>query len=146
MELQYIKAVPEDAGILFDFNKELIDTYEDRGSIYYEGVLSWIRRKLEKKIDEYVCITVDGRKAAWYRFAPSEGEMELDDLYVLPEFRGQGIGTQIIEKCCSETNLPVFLYVFSRNTGAVRLYERLGFQIAEEVGGTRYIMRRVRNK
>ena len=68
--------------------------------------------------------------------------MELDDLYVLPEYRRRGIGTMIIEKCCSESDLPIFLYVFSGNTGAVSLYQRLGFRITESVGGTRYIMQR----
>ena len=142
MKYAFDKAAPEDIETLYAFNKDLIDTYEDRRSIDYEAVLAWVRRKLEKKIDEYVCVTVDGRKAAWYRLSPSEGKMELDDLYVLPEYRRRGIGTMIIEKCCSESDLPIFLYVFSGNTGAVSLYQRLGFRITESVGGTRYIMQR----
>ena len=55
--------------------------------------------------------------------------MELDDLYVLSEYRGQGVGTAIIQKCCCETELPVFLYVFKENNPAVSLYEKMGFRI-----------------
>ena len=35
---------------------------------------------------------------------------------------------------------PVFLHVLIRNTGAVRLYRRMGFQMVRRVDGTRCIM------
>ena len=142
MDLRYEKASEEDIEVLFHFNRELIDAYEDPAAIDREAVLSWVRRKLTNKIGEYTCVLADGEKAAWYRFVPSEGKMELDDLYVLSEYRNRGIGTAIIEKCFRETELPVFLYVFIRNLGAVRLYDRLGFCVIEKLGETRYIMQR----
>ena len=72
----------------------------------------------------------------------SREETELDDLYVLPTFRGKGIGTEILSYCISQMNTPIFLYVFRKNTGAIKLYERMGFLMAEEVDDTRLIMRR----
>ena len=66
--------------------------------------------------------------------------MELDDLYIFPEYRNQQIGTKVIEKCLSETDLPVYLYVFIKNTKAVALYERLGFRVIETIKDSRYIM------
>ena len=68
--------------------------------------------------------------------------MELDDFYILPQFRGRGIGTAVLEKCIRESSLPIFLYVFTRNTGALNLYQRMGFRIAEQISSTRSIMRR----
>ena len=140
MNLCYEKASPEDMETIFNFNRELIDAYEDPSAIDRNEVLAWVRRKLINKIDEYVCVRCDGQKAAWYRFAPAEGKMEIDDLYVLPEYRNRGIGTAVIEKCLRETDLPVFLCVFIRNVKAVRLYERLGFRAAEKLSGTRCVM------
>jgi len=142
MELSFIKADESDIETLFAFNKELVDAYEDTSALAYDKVLAWIRAKISDNIDSYTCVTLDGCKAAWYRFVVSDGQAELDDLYVRPEFRNRGIGTRIIEKCCHEAECPIFLYVFVKNERAVSLYKRLGFRMAEKVSETRYIMRR----
>ena len=140
MELSYGPAFPEDVDTLFRLNKDLIDRYEDVRQIPYADVLNWVRRKLEKHIHTYTRIYADGVHTGFYRFVPGDGEMELDDLYIFPEFQGRGIGTRVIEKCCGETEKPVMLYVFVRNTGAWKLYRRLGFEIRENVRDSRYIM------
>ena len=140
MELAFQKARPEDIEVLFRFNRDLIDRYEAVQSIPYEGVLAWVRKKIEENIESYTRIYADGCLAGFYRFLPNGDKMELDDLYIFPEFQNRGIGTCILEKCCGETEKPVMLYVFSRNTGAVALYRRRGFEIRETIKNTRYIM------
>lgn len=57
------------------------------------------------------------------------------------EYRGKGIGTVVLQKCCRESTVPVVLYVFKKNRRAVSLYRKLGFEIIAEAGGTRYIMK-----
>lgn len=146
MLLTYQPADASDLDTLFAFNKELIDQYEDLSQIPYQKVLAWVRQKLEQQIQEYTCIFVDGKKAGYYYFSPMDSDtMELDDLYLFPAFRGHGIGTAVIQKCCAETSQPILLYVFQKNTGAIALYQRMGFQIqctTQNVSRTRYIMRR----
>ena len=140
MKLSFKPALPEDAETLFRLNKELIDRYENVRDIPYEDVLNWVRRKIETAIHTYTRIYADGVHGGFYRFVPGDGVMELDDLYIFPEFQGRGIGTRVIEKCCGETEKPVMLYVFVRNTGAWQLYQRLGFEIREKIHDSRYIM------
>ena len=140
MELTFQRARQEDVDVIFRFNRDLIDRYEDVQSIPYEGVLSWVRQKIEDNIGSYTRIYADGHHAGFYRFIPNGEKMELDDLYIFSEFQNRGIGTRILEKCCSETSRPVMLYVFSRNTGAWKLYQRMGFKIRETIKNTRYIM------
>lgn len=146
MLLTYQPADASDLDALFAFNKELIDQYEDLSQIPYQKVLAWVRQKLEQQIQEYTCIFADGQKAGYYHFSPMDSDtMELDDLYLFPAFRGHGIGTAVIQKCCAETSQPILLYVFQKNTGAIALYQRMGFQIqctTQNVSSTRYIMRR----
>ena len=140
MELTYKPAEQRDVQIIFDLSRDLIDRYEDVASIDYDRVLNWMHRKIEENIGQYICVFADGRKAAYYRFCRNGQMMELDDLYVLPEFRSRGIGTKILEKCCAETADPVMLYCFTRNSGALSLYRRMGFQVTQKVGNTRCIM------
>lgn len=143
MDFTFAPAAVRDIGTIFDLSKVLIDEYENLQNINYDKVLTWVRRKIEVNIASYTCIFYRGQKAGFYRFCPNDTMMEIDDLYILPEFRNQGIGTFVIRKCCSETNLPVMLYVFTRNTGALSLYRRLGFQVTQAIGDSRCIM--VRN-
>ena len=140
MNLSFQTAHQEDVETIFRFNRDLIDQYEDTQAIPYNRVLSWVRQKIEENIQTYTRIYADGQHAGFYRFVPNGDQMELDDLYIFPEFQNRGIGTQILKKCCQESDRPVMLYVFSRNIGAWKLYKRMGFEIRETIKNTRYIM------
>ena len=142
MALRYEPARAEDADVILAFADALVREYEDPAEIDPAEVYAWVCRKIFGRIGEYVRVTSEGETAAYYRFAPEEERMELDDLYVLPKHRGRRIGTQIIRRCLESTDLPVFLYVFRRNVRAVALYERLGFRTVEKVGKTRLVMQR----
>ena len=102
MKLKYEAADARDAETLYAFNKELIDTYEDTDKMEYDKVLLWVRKKIEKNINEYTRVTLDGKTVGYFYFHKADGENEIDDLYVLPEYRGRGIGTEIINKCIKE--------------------------------------------
>jgi len=141
MELAYEAAQAADADLIFDLSRQLIEQYEDIRAIDLERVLLWVRRKITDHIDSYTRILYRGQLAGFYRFISNGEEMELDDFYVLPPFRGMGIGSQVLGRCC-QTNAPIMLYVFTDNRRAIALYRRFGFRIAEEVGTTRAIMRR----
>ena len=143
MELTFRQAENEDAEHIFRFNKQLIFDYESLEDINLEKVLRWVQKKITSRIEEYAAIYADGKKAGYYHFFQNEeGEFELDDLYIFPEFRNQGIGSAVIRKCCSSVKEPVMLYVFIRNKGAVSLYKRMGFQVMETIKNSRYIMKR----
>ncbi len=143
MNLTYSAAEISDIEPIFRLNKSLIDQYESLKNIDYDKVLSWVHRKCEKCIGEYTCVYADGEKAGYYRFVQNEdGKYEIDDLYILPEFQNHGIGSAIIEKCCSSVSEPVILYVFTRNLGALALYKRHGFKIVKSIDDSRFILQR----
>ena len=139
MMLAYQTAEHADIPVIYAQAKELIDTYEDLTAIDYERVLSWVNRKLTENISYYCRVTLNGEACAYYRLC---ADGELDDIYVLPAFRGRGIGSEILKKCIAESSDPLYLYVFSRNTRAISLYQRFGFSLREAVGKTRLIMER----
>lgn len=139
--LEFKKAEPEDVETIFRLCKENIDKYEDISSIPYDEVISWVRRKISKRISEYTRIYKDGVLCGYYRFHPDNGEYELDDFYLHEKYRRQGIGSAVLEKCLKEVDKSVYLYVFKRNEGAVRLYKKFGFIVREDLK-TRYIMER----
>lgn len=137
------RATADDIEKIYQLCKKLIDDYENIDSIDYDRVLKWVHKKIEKSIDEYSVIYVDDRKAGYYHFYKNkDGENELDDLYIFPEYQDQGVGSEIIKKCCALADEPVTLYVFIKNQRAVSLYQRLGFEIVRTVNNSRYIMKK----
>ena len=139
MQLVYEPAGIEDAPAIFAFARELVETYETDPELDLAMALDWTRRKIEKRIDEYTRVLWGGEVAAYYRFVPDGERMELDDLYVLPEYRNRGVGTAILRRCLAQGK-PVYFYVFTQNTRAVALYEREGFSKVADVRPSRSIM------
>lgn len=139
-KIDFMPADHGDISVIFEMSKELIDRYEDLSSIDYEKVLSWVKRKIETRISEYVSVQREGQKVGFYRLCPVDGKLELDDFCILPDFRNQGIGTITLKKILSEAKMPVFLYVFTENKGALSLYSRMGFQKDRQVSETRCVL------
>ena len=142
MLLRYAPAEPEDIDAIFAMSKDLVACYEDLTAIDYSKVTAWLHRKIEKNIRLYTCVWQNGKKVAYYGLERKDGQTELDDFYVLPEFRSRGIGSEILKKCCEDATEPLFLYVFTANHGAIRLYLRHGVVATEQVSPTRIIMTR----
>ncbi len=133
VKLTYVPATKNDIESLIQFNKELIDTYEDKTLIDYTKVLEWVHHKIENHIHDYSRIIKEDQIVGYVHFYEFEDKMELDDLYIFPAFRNQGIGTEVIKKCLSETNRDVMLYVFNKNVRAYALYQKLGFQLTKKM-------------
>ena len=133
VKLTYVPATKNDIESLIQFNKELIDTYEDKTLIDYTKVLEWVHHKIENHIHDYSRIIKEDQIVGYVHFHEFEDKMELDDLYIFPAFRNQGIGTEVIKKCLSETNRDVMLYVFNKNVRAYALYQKLGFQLTKKM-------------
>lgn len=139
MNLEYGNATVGDIPVIFAQAKALVDSYEDVSAIDYGQVMDWMKRKISKLVESYTRVCRNGAICAYYRLTE---DGELDDLYVLPPFRGQGIGSAILERCIGESDKNLWLYVFTKNKRAMALYRRFGFRVTEAVGSTRAIMRR----
>ena len=85
---------------------------------------------------DHQLLLVDDERAGRVYLARSEKEIRILDIALLPEFRNQGIGTRLIKGLVDEatrTQRPVRVYVEQYNP-AMRLFERLGFARAEDIG------------
>jgi len=85
---------------------------------------------------EHKIILCDNRPAGRILVFRSEREIRLVDIALLPDYRGSGIGASLISGLIAEaqtTGKPVTLHV-TKSSRAMRLYERLGFQVASDIG------------
>ena len=143
MDITYSSAQEVDVEQIYTFCKDTIEQYET-DPIPMEQVLAWCHRKIERQLEDYRVILADGEKAGYVHLSEeADGRLELDDLYLFPEFRGKGIGSNVLRQAIEQANQKqkiLFLYVFRENEGAIRLYERNGFAITAKAGNSRWIM------
>ena len=69
---------------------------------------------------------------------------KVDQLYILPEYQGKGIGAACMKRIIDDANReqkPVTLQVLKINTRATTFYQRLGFTIIEK-NSTHFQMKR----
>lgn len=85
---------------------------------------------------EFLVIELDGAPVGrLYRLRMAD-EHRLMDIALLPQYRGQGLGTRLLREvmeAASQEGLPVRIHVEKFNP-ALRFYERLGFRVLEDRG------------
>ena len=70
--------------------------------------------------------------------------VKVDQIYILPEYQGKGIGAACMKRIIDDANLEqkaVTLQVLKINTRAAAFYQRLGFTIVDE-NATHFQMKR----
>jgi ribosomal protein S18 acetylase RimI-like enzyme len=116
--------------------------YELTIKTYLDGMMGWndeqhragIRANLAGSTT-HSAIVVDGKRAGVVRIVEHDEVIDLEQIEILPEFQGKGIGTALIDSLIDRARLtgkPIELNVFVSNLGARRLYERLGFYVVSE--------------
>jgi ribosomal protein S18 acetylase RimI-like enzyme len=87
-------------------------------------------------------IVVDGEPAGRLYVHRGDTEIRIVDIALLPEHRGKGIGTRLLRDVIAEGK-RVTIHV-ERMNPALRLYERLGFEVAEDKGVYLFLERQLK--
>jgi ribosomal protein S18 acetylase RimI-like enzyme len=133
MEIRYRKAVPADRGRIDALFLEMLRSiyHTDQVQGYGEHDLD---RFFDRGEDRNILAEEAGEVRAFLSIEVHREDPDylyLDDLSVTEASRGRGLGTRLIriaEDYARELSIPVLvLHVERENTGARRLYERLGF-------------------
>jgi ribosomal protein S18 acetylase RimI-like enzyme len=94
----------------------------------------WYREHYTRATHQIVM--VDGEPAGRLFVQRGEAEIRIVDIALLPEHRGNGVGTALLRDLFAEADAAgkrVTIHV-ERFNRALRLYERLGFSVAEDKG------------
>jgi len=97
------------------------------------GFIDWERQVLQRLAlpSHYVVIMRHEKACGYGRSVQQDRTLVIEDLWTLPELRGQGLGTQLIQGLFrlgyNDGAEAAVLTVNEPNKGARRLYERLGF-------------------
>ncbi|MBI9050200.1 MAG: GNAT family N-acetyltransferase [Anaerolineaceae bacterium] len=91
----------------------------------------WQQRFSQANFD---IILLEGKSVGRFYVDRSKKEIHIIDIAILPEFRGQGIGSYLIEELIAEAkgkNKKLSLQVLKTNP-VIGLYQRIGFRVVQE--------------
>jgi GNAT superfamily N-acetyltransferase len=91
---------------------------------------------------QYDLILVDGNPAGRIWVGSDETQIRLLDIAVIPEYQNQGVGTLLLHQLMDQATVeakPLRHMVFLLNDNALRFYERLGFEVFEDLGGYKHM-------
>jgi ribosomal protein S18 acetylase RimI-like enzyme len=129
-------------------------TQKDKGELlkFFEhyGNKTLSKNRVEYYLSHnHTVVAKDGNKivgiAQWYiKEDPKTGVAEVEEVYVLDEYRDQGIGHKIIKFTINSIKnnfnkigfkpRKVYLFVNKNNSPAITLYQKVGFQEINPVG------------
>ena len=136
MEYTFRDCRLDDFDFLFDLKKQNFKWYVDK-------IWGWrddeqkerLKNDLKDHLSHKKIILIDGCPAGVYASHITEnGDFFINEISLLKEYQGKGIGRNILEKQLEENrknNIRTILQVFKDNP-AKRLYEKLGFKIYGE--------------
>ena len=77
-------------------------------------------------------LLIDGKRAGWLELEEDDAAIHMHQLHLVAAYRGRGIGSNIIDQIsviAADKSKLIRLEVLKKNTGALRLYKRLGFRV-----------------
>ncbi len=94
-------------------------------------------REVAGKVEHSITsvIVLDGERIGRLRVILPGDEIHVAGIQIHPSYQGKGIGSKVLGIVIEEAetaDLPVTLEVGKDNPDAKRLYERLGFQVAQD--------------
>lgn len=135
-------ATERDATFLFDVIKASMQAYIDQTYGWNDARQHNYFQRNFKAADHQV-IVYQGQDIGRWSIRVGKTTIFLANIQLLPAYQGQGLGSAIIRallRAAQETGLDVSLQVLKSNPAALRLYERLGFQVMGETK-THYLLR-----
>lgn len=146
MNVTIRNAIPEDVrGIQEVFHETWLNTYpnkelgitvddieENFKNAYTEETLNTFADKI-KNLPPHVkfLVAVDQKKVIGLcRVSIKEEYNQLNAIYILPEYQGNGIGNKLWEECVKYLNKDkkTIVQVATYNSNAIKFYEKLGFK------------------
>ncbi|KFZ27679.1 MAG: ribosomal-protein-alanine N-acetyltransferase [Candidatus Izimaplasma bacterium HR2] len=109
--------------------------YEEEIKIFGKslGEMTLYNEILHNKMSRYFIALVDKKRAAYVGSWLTIPNAEILNLFVLEEYRGQGIGKKLIDevvKVCNKEKIDMLtLEVRVSNKYAIKMYEDIGFKV-----------------
>ena len=117
----------------------ILDYANDISDDERKEIIDYVNMVIVKQLSEYKIIMCDDIDIGCLLVIEYEDGYLVDELYLDSDYRGKGIGSEILRDLINKYNI-LYLLVYKDNERAVRLYKKLGFKVIESTD-FRYFMK-----
>ncbi|MGD9108586.1 MAG: GNAT family N-acetyltransferase [Gammaproteobacteria bacterium] len=135
------------------FESKEVSSMEEALRVSREEVLPWVQEALTSKTHHFYRVK-DGKNTTvgwiWFELVDEGNVSFLVYIFIEPEYRGRGYAGELLKFYEQESKKlganQIVLFVFKINKSAIRLYEKSGYKVVDEVSSfeatepTRYKM------
>ena len=140
---QLIPATINNLQLLKEFKLKTILNNEENISIEEKNkILKYVNQTTSQYINDYQLIVVSNKIVGCLLLREYEDGKLLDELYLIPEYRNQHIGTSIIMKIISRFPI-IYLFLYKENKIALNLYLKYQFKIIAETKSRYYMQYKI---
>lgn len=140
MNYKLINAIDKDLENIIKYKLNSIFDYAENLSQNEKlEIQNYVESNIPNQLKNYKNIVVSNNIIGCLLVEQKDDGVLLDEIYIDNEYRNKGIGTNIINNILKE-NKKVYLWVYKANVSAIKLYQKLGFNIIDETD-TRYYMK-----
>lgn len=129
---------PADNPIIADIIRQTLVEFgaNHPGTVYFDPTTDALYELFQTPKSGYNIALVDGKIVGGGGIFPTEGlptdTCELVKMYLLPEARGTGLGSQLITTCLEQAKAQgftkVYLETMNELKAALKVYKRMGFE------------------
>jgi ribosomal protein S18 acetylase RimI-like enzyme len=141
--MKAIEIVPIGQGHIEGFHRALDIVARERRYLAFleappiESTRAFVLNNIKRGHPQFVAVSADGEVVGWCDVKPldrpTQAHRGVFGMGLLPQFRGQGLGTKLIRSALAAARAVglhrVELTVREHNTGAIELYKKEGFEI-----------------
>ena len=125
--------------------KNIFEYAKDLDDLEIEKINNYVNETIPKEVDEYKNIVLNKKIIGSFLLTKNGEDLLLEEIFIEEHYRNKGIGESVLRYILSNINNNVYLWVYKDNIKAIKLYNKLGFNIKEETD-TRYYMEYLINK
>jgi ribosomal protein S18 acetylase RimI-like enzyme len=136
--IDFVSASTEDLQFGYDLwkltQKEYIEKI-NRGEWNEEYEIENYKDESIRIIENNYLIKYNGNKIGWLEYEVSRKYIYIQQIHILPEYQGKGIGSNILNemiKYSKKNKKSIHLDVFKYNDRALEFYKKMGFKIYDE--------------
>jgi len=137
MNITHRNATLKDADILFDWVSDPITRKNsfDSSPIIWDTHINWLNKKLNDPLCKFYIFYLDYEPIGVVRL--EQNEQMIIGVTIAPEFRGKGLGSEIIKQGCleywKENDSDILAYIKKENLTSKRSFEKAGFTLHSDI-------------
>lgn len=139
MEYKLVNSSNDDIDKLISYKLDIILCQaENLDQNEIKMIYKYVNDNVTKELFNYKSIVIKNETVGSLLAFKKKDSLLLDEIYIEEKYRNQNIGRDIIKDLILKNDI-IYLWVYKKNKGAIKLYKKMGFKIIDKTENRFYM-------